>query len=160
MAEADDLIAQIEALTEKANALELNALVASANSTLDSIDALIASDDTMDLPGTVNAALDEMRGFLAEVREGGAIENVNAALASANEAAQAVEEAVAGLPELATRANSLVSQTEAVIASYGERSRFNAETLETLRDIQSAADALTALARTIQRNPSSLLTGR
>lgn len=152
--------ANIEALTEKANALELAALVASANSTLDSIDALIASDDTMDLPGTVNAALDEMRVFLAEVREGGAIENVNAVLASANEAAQAIEEAVAGLPELSTRANSLVAQTQSVIASYGERSRFNAETMATLRDIQSAADALTALARTIQRDPSSLLTGR
>ncbi|MDO6591536.1 paraquat-inducible protein B [Loktanella sp. D2R18] len=154
------ITANIEALTAKANALELEALVASVNSTLDSIDALIASDDTKDLPGTLNAALDEMRGFLAEVREGGAIENVNAALASANEAAQAVEEAVAGLPELSTRANSLVAQTQAVITSYGERSRFNAETMATLRDIQSAADALTALARTIQRNPNSLLTGR
>ncbi|SFR42639.1 paraquat-inducible protein B [Yoonia tamlensis] len=154
------ITANIEALTAKANALELEALVASAGSTLDSIDALIASDDTMDLPGTVNGALDEMRVFLAEVREGGAIENVNAVLASANEAAQAVEEAVAGLPELSARANSLVAQTQAVIESYGERSRFNAETMATLRDIQSAADALTALARTIQRNPSSLLTGR
>ncbi|PRY80215.1 paraquat-inducible protein B [Yoonia maritima] len=155
-----EITAQIEALTAKANALELDALVASANSTLDSIDALIASDDTMDLPGALNGALEEMRLFLAEVREGGAIENVNAALASANEAAQAIEEAVAGLPDLSARANSLVSQTEAVISSYGERSRFSAETLATMRDIQSAADALTSLARTIQRNPSSLLTGR
>ncbi|WP_106743936.1 intermembrane transport protein PqiB [Yoonia maritima] len=155
-----EITAQIEALTAKANALELNALVASANSTLDSIDALIASDDTMDLPGALNGSLEEMRLFLAEVREGGAIENVNAALASANEAAQAIEDAVAGLPDLSARANSLVSQTEAVIASYGERSRFSAETLATMRDIQSAADALTSLARTIQRNPSSLLTGR
>ena len=155
-----EITAQIEALTAKANALELDALVASANSTLDSIDALIASDDTMDLPGALNGSLEEIRLFLAEVREGGAIENVNAALASANEAAQAIEEAVAGLPDLSARANSLVSQTEAVIASYGERSRFSAETLATMRDIQSAADALTSLARTIQRNPSSLLTGR
>ena len=155
-----EISAQIEALTAKANALELDALVASANSTLDSIDALIASDDTMDLPGALNGSLEEMRLFLAEVREGGAIENVNAALASANEAAQAIEEAVAGLPNLSARANSLVSETQAVIASYGERSRFSAETMATMRDIQSAADSLTALARTIQRNPSSLLTGR
>lgn len=155
-----EITANIEALTAKANALELEALVVSVNSTLASIDALIASDDTKDLPRSLGGALDEMRLFLAEVREGGAIENVNAALASANEAARAIEEAVAGLPELSARANGLVSQTQAVIESYGERSRFSAETLSTLRDIQSAADALTSLARTIQRNPSSLLTGR
>ncbi|WP_045996459.1 PqiB family protein [Loktanella sp. S4079] len=155
-----EISAQIEALAAKANALELDALVASVGSTLDSIDALIASDDTMDLPGALNGSLEEMRLFLAEVREGGAIENVNAALASANEAAQAIEEAVVGLPDLSTRANRLVAEMQAVIASYGERSRFSAETMATLRDIQSAADSLTALARTIQRNPSSLLTGR
>jgi paraquat-inducible protein B len=97
---------------------------------------------------------------LAEVRVGGAIENVNAALASANQAARAIEDAVATLPALSARANRLVAQTETVIESYSERSRFGAETLQTLRDIQSAADAITTLSRTIQRNPNSLLTGR
>lgn len=108
----------------------------------------------------MNAALDEMRGFLAEVRAGGAVENVNAALASANAAARAVEDAVSTLPALAARANRLVAQSEAVIESYSERSRFGAETLQTLRDIQEAADAVSALSRQIQRNPNSLLTGR
>ncbi len=154
------ITAEIEALLAKANSLEFEALVASATQTLNSIDALVGSEDAADLPGTLNAALDQMRGFLAEVREGGAVENVNAALASANEAAQAVEEAVSGLPELSARASRLVAQTEAVIASYGERSRFGAETLATLRDIQAAADAVSALSRAIQRNPNSLLTGR
>ena len=101
-----------------------------------------------------------MRGFLAEVREGGAIENVNAALAAANEAAQAIEDSVSTFPALSARANALVAQTEAVVDSYSERSRFGAETLATLRDIHAAAEALTSLSRAIQRNPNSLLTGR
>ena len=155
-----EITAQIEALTAKANSLEFEALVTSATSTLASIDTFIGSDDAVALPGTLNTALDEMRGFLAEVREGGAIENVNAALSSANEAARAIEDAVSTLPALSARANRLVAQTEAVIESYSERSRFNAETLSTLRDIQSAADAVSALSRAIQRNPNSLLTGR
>ena len=154
------ITADIEALTARANTLEFEALVTSATQTLDSIDRLVGSDDAAALPGSLNGALDQMRGFLAEVRAGGAIENVNAALASANEAARAVEEAVSSLPELSARASALVAQTEAVIESYSERSRFSAETLATMRDIQEAADAVSALSRAIQRNPNSLITGR
>ncbi|MEL6682073.1 MAG: MlaD family protein [Pseudomonadota bacterium] len=155
-----EIAAQIEALTAKANALELEALAVSAADTLDAIETFISSEDTASLPVSLNAALDEVRSFLTEVREGGAIENVNAALEAANQAAQAVEEAVSTFPALSARANRLVTQTEAVVESYSERSRFGAETLATLRDIQAAADAVSSLARTIQRNPSSLLTGR
>lgn len=151
---------ELAALTAKANALELEALVAEATATLDSINALVGSESTQNVPASLTVALDEMSLFLAEVREGGAVNNVNAALASASEAAQAIETSVAGLPALATRANALVAQTESVIASYGERSRFSTETLATLREVQAAADSISALARAIQRNPNSLLTGR
>ena len=158
---------QVEALTTKALALEMDELVGNASRTLASIDALIGSDATADLPASVTAALDEIRLFLGEVRDGGAIENVNAALASASAAATALETSVQGLPALSARATrlvaqaeTLITQTEDLIQSYGDRSRFNSETLGTLRDIQAAADAVTNLARTIQRNPSSLLTGR
>ena len=154
------ITAQIEAVIAKATALELDQLVAEATATLASIDALLGADATADLPASVSAALDEMRLFLAEVREGGAVENVNAALASASAAAKAFETSVQGFPALSQRATNLVARTEAVVDSYGERSRFGMETLGTLRDIQAAADAVTNLARTIQRNPSSLLTGR
>jgi len=154
------ITARIEQLTDKLFAIEIEGMVDAATQTLNSIDALIGSDATADLPASLSGALDEVRLFLAEVRAGGAIENVNSALASASAAAAAVETSVEGLPALSARATRLVSETEAVIQSYGERSRFSAETLGTLRDIQSAADAVTNLARTIQRNPSSLLTGR
>ncbi len=135
-------------------------MLTSATDTLAAIDAVIGTQEAMALPGSLNGALEEMGDFLSQVREGGAIENVNDALASANEAARAIEDAVSTLPALSARANRLVAQTEAVIESYSERSRFGAETLQTLRDIQEAADAVTALSRQIQRNPSSLLTGR
>ena len=154
------ITADIEALTKRANTLEFEALVASATETLNAIEALVGTEDARALPGSLNGALDQLRAFIAEVREGGAVENLNAALASASDAAQAVEDAVAGLPDLSGRASALVDQTNAVIESYSERSRFSAETLTTLRDIQSAADAVTALSRAIQRNPSSLITGR
>jgi len=151
---------QIEALTLKANRLELDALVTYASSTLASIDRFIGSDDVTALPSGLNAAMEEMRGFLAEVNRGDAIENLNGALASANKAAVALETAVTSLPALSARANGLVAKTEAVIESYGERSRFNAQTLKTLQDIQAAAEAVSSLSRSIQRNPNSIIIGR
>jgi len=154
------ITADIEAFTARANELELAALVTSATASLDAIDAFLGTDDAVAFPGEANAALSTMRALLDDVRAGGAVENVNAALASANEAAKAVENAVSTLPALAARANQLVNQTEAVVNSYGERSRFSSETLATLRDIQEASDAISSLARTIERNPNSLLIGR
>jgi paraquat-inducible protein B len=154
------ITADIQQLTARANSLEFEALIASATDTLRVIETFIGDADTAALPASLNGALDEMRDVLAQVNDGDAVENLNAVLAAANDAARAVQEAVSTLPALATRANRLVAQTEEVIDSYSERSRFGAETLQTLRDIQDAADAVTALSRTIQRNPSSLLTGR
>lgn len=154
------ITADIEAFTASANALELDALFNSATASLDAIDAFLSTDDAVAFPGEANAALSTMRALLDDIRAGGAIDNVNAALASANEAAKAVEDAVSTLPALAARANQLVTQTETVVNSYGERSRFSAEALATLRDIQEASDAISSLARTIERNPNSLLIGR
>ena len=151
---------ELQALAEKANALEIEALVAEATASLAAIDALLSADGTHDIPVALNSALDEMRLFLSEVRAGGAVENVNAALASASSAAQAIEDAAASLPALSERASALVRQTQNVVSQYGERSRFNSEAMTTLRDIQAAADAISSLARAIQRNPNSLITGR
>lgn len=154
------ITADIEALTTRATELELDALVTAATGTLESIDAFLAADDTLALPGSLNGALDELRDVMAELREGDAVDNINTLLASTNAAARAIEDAVRTLPALSAQAGRLVTQSETVIASYGDRSRFNAETLTTLREIQSAANAVTALARAIQRNPNSLITGR
>lgn len=154
------ITADLETLTRRATELEIEALVASANDTLEAIDGLIGTDDARALPASLNGALDEMRSFLAEVREGGAVENLTGTLEAANEAARAIEVAVQDLPALAERANRLVALTEEVVDSYSQRSRFGAETMQVIQDIQDAADAVTALARQIQRNPNSLLTGR
>ena len=154
------ITADIEEFTTKANRLELEALVTSATASLDSIDDLIGSEDAMALPAAANSALDAFRTVLDGIVEGGAVENTNAALASANAAAQALEQSVGTLPALAERASRLVAQTEAVVDSYSERSRFSSETLATLRAIQEASDAIFSLARTIERNPNALLIGR
>ena len=155
-----EMSAQLEDLVAKSNNLDLETLVASANATLDSVDKLVGSQSTQDIPASLSAALDEVRVFLGDVRGGGAVNNLNAALLSASEAAKAIEDAASSLPALSARASALVTETGDVLEGYGSRSRFNAEMLSALRDIQEAADAVSSLARAIQRNPNSLLTGR
>ena len=159
-ADLPEITQQLSDLAAKANGLDLETLVAEATSTIDNIDQLVGSQSTQDIPASLSAALDEVRLFLGDARNGGAVDNLNAALSSASDAAQAIEDAVAGLPALSARASALVTETGDVLNDYGERSRFNAEMLSALRDIQEAADAVSSLARAIQRNPNSLLTGR
>ncbi len=159
-ASVPDILAQAETFVANANALELDTLIANAETTLAALQALLEDDGTKALPGSVTNAANELQQLLEEVRQGGAIENANAALASANSAAQAIEDAAESLPSLAAQTSALARQMSDLVENYEAGSRFNTETLSTLRDIQEAADAVSDLARTIQRNPNSLITGR
>jgi paraquat-inducible protein B len=154
------LIAEFEAVATTAKELELQGLVDSATSTLNRVDALVGSQDTLELPGTLNDALTEMRLALAELREGGVVENLNATLQSASDAAGSVAESVEDLPQLTARLERLVAETETVVRSYGDRSDFNTQTLAALREVQNAAKAISELARAIERSPNSLIFGR
>ena len=155
-----ELLAEIESVARTAKDLELQALVDSATSTLNRVDALVGSEETLELPGTLNDALTEMRLALVELREGGVVENLNATLQSASDAAGSVAESVEDLPQLTARLERLVAETETVITSYGARSDFNTQTLSALRDVQNAAKAISELARAIERSPNSLIFGR
>ena len=155
-----DLLEQLEAVATTANELELQELVDAATGTLDRVDALVGSEDTLELPGTVNDALTELRLALAELREGGVVENLNATLQSASNAAGSVADSVENLPQLTARLERLVAETETVIQSYGQRSDFNTQTLSALREVQNAARAISDLAREIERSPNSLIFGR
>ncbi len=159
-AEIPALVAEARALVQKANSLPLDVFVSQATDLLDSADRLIDSEDTRALPGALTRALDEAQGALAELRQGGVVENTNATLASARDAAAAIEEAARTLPALSQRIGSLVGQAETTIGGYTPNSEFNRETVSALREVREAAEALTKLARQIERNPNSLLFGR
>ena len=154
------LVADLGSVAAKANDLPLEQLVASAERVLSSANALISSDDTKALPVALTGALQQVEAALAELRDGGTVENVNATLSSARGAADAVAQAAADLPQLTARLNQLVRQSEALIAAYGDRSAFNSQTIGALRDVSEAARAVSKLARELERNPNSLLFGR
>ena len=150
------------------------ALVSAATTALESVTALTGSAQTvlgadgMDkLPETMNATLAEVRTLVADLREGGAVENLNAALKSADEALKnanstlkSVDDAASTLPELAKRLNGAADGLQAVVAGYNTQSRFYQDVRETLRAVSTTAESFRSLARSIERNPSSLIRGR
>ena len=157
---APALVAELRAVAAKANGLPAEDLMAAATGLLESADRVIGTDGARELPPALSEALRELRVTLAALNEGGVVDNANATLASARDAATAVAKATEGLPGLAARLEALVVEAEGLVGAYGERSTFNAETLEALREIQEAAQAVTRLSRAIERDPNSIILGR
>jgi paraquat-inducible protein B len=58
------------------------------------------------------------------------------------------------------RLTRLFAQASRTIEGYNKGDEISRSAQQTLRDIQKAADALASLAKTIERNPNSLLLGR
>ena len=154
------LITQIEAVAAKAESLELNELVAELTALTRSVDAVVATEDAVALPGSLKRALDEVNFTLQELREGGAIENVNQTLASARNAADSIAVSSQDLPQIVERLSGLFAQAGRTIEGYNRGEELSRTAQSALRDIQKAANALASLARTIERNPNSLLLGR
>ena len=155
-----EVVENLRALSATANGLPLDALVTQATTLLDSADAVIGQDSARALPGSLASALGEVEAALAELREGGTVQNVNATLASAREAAQSAAAAAEGLPGLVGRIDGLIGETQSTISNYGTEGDFSREVRTALRDVQQAADAVASLARAIERRPNSLLLGR
>lgn len=154
------LVAEVRDLVAKAKGLKAEELIDSTTKLLQSADAVLGTDAARALPADLSAALAEVQAALKELREGGAVANANAALASARDAADSVAKAADDLPGMTGQLDALIKNANALIAAYGNKSTFNAETLDLLRQVKKAAAAVTQLARTIERNPNSLLLGR
>ena len=154
------LIEQIQGVAAKAEALPLDDLITELTNLTKSAEAVIGTEDAVALPGSLKRALDELNYTLQELREGGAIDNVNRTLASARNAADSIAVSAKDLPQIVDRLSNLFAQASRTIEGYNKGDEISRSAQDTLRDIQKAADALTSLARTIERNPNSLLLGR
>lgn len=155
-----ELISEIQEVAAKAADLEFDTLIEELTSLTSSADALISSPDTAKLPASLSGALDQLNATLRELREGGAVTNVNETLASARNAADSIAVSARDLPQIITRLNTLFVQAGRTIEGYNQGDQLSRSAQAALRDIQEAAGALEKLARTIERNPNSLLLGR
>ncbi len=154
------LVDDIDALVKKANELPLSELATSADSLLQSADAILATEGMQALPESLAAALDQVRAVLSELQDGGAVTNLNNTLASAENAANEVALAAQSLPDLVQRLDRLANQAEATLAAYDGNSPINREATLAVRAFRKAAEDASSLAKTIERKPNSLLIGR
>lgn len=162
-AAADGLPAIVDrarGIVEGAGEVEIEVLAAQVSDLVASADALIDQESTRALPGELNGALEDLRATLTELREGGLVENANATLASARGAAQAIRDASQTLPALSAELRLLAGEAGTTLATYGENATFTRDTRAAIRQVTEAAEAIERLARTIERNPNSLILGR
>jgi paraquat-inducible protein B len=127
---------------------------------VNSANALLAAEDTKDLPAALTGALSEVQSVLAELRAGGTVDNANRTLASAAAAADALAQSSEGLPALVQRVEALIADASQTLTSFDSGSDLNQGARSALREVQRAAEAISSLARAIERRPNSLILGR
>lgn len=154
------LMSSLTDLSKRAGALPLEDLVTAGTRVLTAADGVMQAEGMTQLPAALVGSLDELRAILAQLNEGGAVKNVNATLASADQAAAAITAAAADLPALIAQLNTVAAQADATLASIGPNSQVNQQTLTVLRQVSDAARAVNDLAVALQRKPNSVLFGR
>ena len=159
-ADVPAMVDQIDAAAVKIEAVDYAAIGTEAEGILRDVRALLGTEDAEQLPRNLSETLKSASGLLNDLRDGNAAGSLNNALASASTAAQDVSDAAKRLPQLSARLEALAARADAVIAAYGDRSSFNTETINLMREMRRAANAFGSLARTIERNPQAFILGR
>ncbi|MHA6343953.1 MlaD family protein [Roseivivax sp. CAU 1761] len=154
------LVEEARGILDSAGEVQIEELAARATDLIDAAERLIDQEATRALPSELNGSLAALRATLQELRAGGLVENANATLASARNAAQAIAEASRSLPALSSEIQILAGQAGTTLAAYSADAEFSRDARAALRQVEEAAAAVEKLARTIERNPNSLILGR
>ena len=160
LAQAEELGGNLNQLSARANALDLDALVTSTTQLMETADTFLSSDEAGDVPVVLSNTLEELRLTIETIRTGGTLENLNTTLRSAAGAADGIRATADDLPALVGRLQTLVGQAGGVLATYGEDGRVSQELYAALRAATRAAEDVSSLSRSIERNPQSLIIGR
>ncbi|SES25047.1 paraquat-inducible protein B [Tranquillimonas rosea] len=125
-------------LVQNANEVPLDTLAARADALLATVERLLASDGVQALPDRLNGAISEASAVLAQIREGGVIENANQTilaaegavrdvsealmpvLDSARSAAASVDRAAQGVPDIVDQADAIAADLRALTARANE----------------------------------------
>lgn len=159
-ADVPGMVEQIDNAAAKVGEVDFASISTEAEGILKDVRAMLGTSDAEQLPKNLSDTLQAASGLLNDLRDGNAAGSLNEALSSAKVAADDISVASRRLPELSARLESLAARAESVIAAYGDRSNFNTETINLMREMRRAANAFGSLARTIERNPQAFILGR
>lgn len=155
-----ELLKRIDAVAAKVETLPLTDLIDQLTALTASADKVIGTEAAQKLPADLGAALSEINSTLLELREGGAINNINAALGSARKAADSISASAQDLPSIVARVGTLLNQASVTISGYNKGDVLSRDAESALRDISKAAEAIASFARFLERNPGALIRGR
>lgn len=155
-----DLVEELTQVAADAGTLPLEDLTRELTQILQSADTLLSAPGTQAVPEALAGALDALNATLSELRQGNAVQNVNATLASTREAADAVALSTQDLPALVERITQVFDEASAAIRGYNNGEVLSRDAQAALRDISEASAAITSLARLLERNPNALIRGR
>lgn len=150
----------IETLIAQLDVAPITSAAASADRVLLRVEEILATEGAENLPTSLDTSLTELAAILTALREGGAVDNINGTLASAETAFGALQSAAEEVPTIVTRLNGLVASLQELSGGYDENSPVYRELRSAIGDISQTADAFRSLARTIEGNPSALIRGR
>lgn len=159
-ADAPEMVDRIDAAAAAVEEFNFSEISAQAEGILADLRAMLGSEDAEQLPRNLSNTLEAASGLLNDLREGDATGSLNNALDSASQAADQVAASVERLPQLIQRLEATAARADSVLASYGERSAFNTEAVNMLRELRRATEAFGSLARLIERNPRAFILGR
>lgn len=158
--EVPAMVEEIDQIAAKINEVDFAAIGTQAEGILADLRAMLGSEDAEALPRNLSNTLEAAAGLLNDLRDGNATESLNSALNSASIAADEIAKAVQDLPELIQRLQVTAARADTVLAAYGNRSAFNTEAINMLRELRRATESFGSLARMIERNPRAFILGR
>ena len=159
-ADVPDMVQKIDAAAAQVGEISFAGIGAEAEALLADVRAMIGTKDAEELPKNLSDTLKAASGLLNDLRDGNAAGSLNEALGSARVAADEVALAAKRLPDVARRFEQLAARADQVVAAYGDRSAFNSEAVNMMRELKRATAAFGSLARTIERNPRAFILGR
>ena len=159
-ADAPEMVEQIDAAAAAVEEFNFSEISAQAEGILADLRAMLGSEDAEQLPRNLSDTLEAASGLLNDLRDGDATGSLNDALDSASTAADEIAASVQRLPQLIGRLEATAARADSVLASYGDRSAFNTEAVNMLRELRRATEAFGSLARLIERNPRAFILGR
>lgn len=131
------LLDQIEGVAAEVRALPTEELVASANRLVDTLDAFVKSEGVANVPASVNDSLAELRGLVADLRAGGAVDNANATLASVRRITDDIARA-----ELVDDIQSVIGEAKVAAANVSTVSQQAPELMDNLTTLSNRIEAL------------------
>ena len=154
------MVDKIDLAADSVNEVDFTGISTETKAILSDLRAMLGSEDAEQLPRNLSDTLKAASGLLNDLRDGDAGNNLSEMLKSARVAADRVGNSVERLPDLTTRIERLVARADGVVAAYGDRSQFNTEAVNMMREMRRAANAMASLARLIERNPRAFILGR